>query len=103
MTTKSVGFIGGGRIVRIFVEGWKRANALPAKIVVSDCNADSLAKLKARFPMVETAAGNSAAGASHDIVFLAVHPPVVGRWRQGSRAVSSRGQRWFPWRPSSRL
>jgi pyrroline-5-carboxylate reductase len=83
MTNKTVGFIGGGRIVRIFVEGWKRANALPAKIVVSDCNADSLAKLKARFPMVETAAGNSAAGASQDIVFLAVHPPVMAEVAAG--------------------
>ena len=46
MNNKSVGFIGGGRIVRIFLEGWKRANALPAKIVVSDCSADALAKLK---------------------------------------------------------
>ena len=83
MTSKSVGFIGGGRIVRIFVEGWKRANALPAKIIVSDCNADSLAKLKARFPMVETAQGDSAAGASQDVVFLAVHPPVMAEVAAG--------------------
>ena len=83
MTNKTVGFIGGGRIVRIFLEGWKRANALPAKIVVSDCKAESLAKLKARFPMVETAAGNSAAGASQDIVFLAVHPPVMAEVAAG--------------------
>ena len=33
MTNKTVGFVGGGRIVRIFLEGWTRANALPAKIV----------------------------------------------------------------------
>jgi pyrroline-5-carboxylate reductase len=83
MTGKSVGFIGGGRIVRIFLEGWKRANALPARIVVSDCNAESLAKLKARFPIVEAAPGNSAAGASQDIVFLAVHPPVVAEVAAG--------------------
>jgi pyrroline-5-carboxylate reductase len=87
MTNKTVGFIGGGRITRIFLEGWRRANALPAKIVVSDCNAESLAKLKARFPMVETAAGNSAAGASQDIVFLAVHPPVMAEVAAGLRLV----------------
>jgi pyrroline-5-carboxylate reductase len=86
MNSKSVGFIGGGRIVRIFLEGWKRANALPAKIVVSDCNADSLAKLKARFPMVETAPGDSAAGASQDIVFLAVHPPVMAEVAAGIKS-----------------
>src|SRR5512137_1925028 len=83
MSDKSVGFVGGGRIVRIFLEGWKRANALPAKIVVSDCSADSLAKLKTRFPMVETAAGNSAAGSSQDFVFLAVNPPVMAEVAAG--------------------
>ena len=77
MTTKTLGFIGGGRVTRIFLEGWQRANALPAKIVVSDCNADSLAKLKARFPVIEIALGNSSAAAAQGIVFLAVHPPVM--------------------------
>lgn len=50
MSNKSIGFIGGGRITRIFLEGWSRANGLPGRIVVSDCNADTLAKLKAHFP-----------------------------------------------------
>jgi pyrroline-5-carboxylate reductase len=77
MSNRTVGFIGGGRITRIFLEGWSRANALPGRIVVSDCNADALAKLKVRFPQIETAPGNSAAAASQDIVFLAVHPPVM--------------------------
>lgn len=76
MSNKSVGFIGGGRVTRIFLEGWKRANAMPANIVVSDCNLESLTKLKTQFPSVHTAAGSSAA-ASQDIVFLAVHPPVM--------------------------
>jgi pyrroline-5-carboxylate reductase len=77
MSSTTVGFIGGGRITRIFLEGWSRANALPGKIVVSDCNADTLAKLKVRFPQIETTLGHTAAAASQDIVFLAVHPPVM--------------------------
>jgi pyrroline-5-carboxylate reductase len=77
MINKAIGFVGGGRITRIFLEGWSRANALPGKIVVSDCNADTLAKLKAHFPQIETVPGNTAATASQDIVFLAVHPPVM--------------------------
>ncbi len=76
MSNKTLGFIGGGRITRIFLEGWTRANALPANLVVSDCNADTLARLKARFPGVQMAA-ESRAAASQDIIFLAVHPPVV--------------------------
>ncbi len=77
MTNKSIGFIGGGRVTRIFLEGWQRANAMPGKIVVSDCNAETLAKLPRRFPQIETAPSNSAAAAAQDIVLLAVHPPVM--------------------------
>lgn len=86
MTTRSVGFIGGGRVTRIFLEGWQRANAMPGKIVVSDCNVETLTKLKVRFPMIETAPGNSAAAASQDIVFLAVHPPVMAEVAAGIKA-----------------
>lgn len=67
MSNKRVGFVGGGRITRIFLEGWTRAKALPASIVVSDSNAESLAKLKAWFPAIETAPGNNAAAAAQDI------------------------------------
>lgn len=77
MTAKTIGFIGGGRVTRIIFEGWQRANAMPGKIVVSDCNAETLTKLKSRFPTIETAPGNRVTAASQDIVFLAVHPPVM--------------------------
>jgi pyrroline-5-carboxylate reductase len=76
MNTKQIGFIGGGRITRIFLAGWKRANVLPANVVVSDSNADTLGRLQVRFPAIIAASGNDAA-ASQDVVFLAVHPPVM--------------------------
>lgn len=76
MNNKTIGFVGGGRITRIILEGWRRVNTLPANILVSDCNADTLAKLKTRFPGVKTT-GDSHAAAAQDIVFLAVHPPVM--------------------------
>lgn len=85
MTIKSIGFIGGGRITRIFLEGWKRAGQLPSQVVVSDCNPETLAKLKARFTSVETSA-LSAAAAAQDIVFLAVHPPVMADVAAGIKA-----------------
>jgi pyrroline-5-carboxylate reductase len=75
MQHKTIGFIGGGRITRIFLEGWRRANALPASIVVSDCHGETLGRLKAKFPGIETAPASSAA--AQDIVFVAVHPPVL--------------------------
>jgi pyrroline-5-carboxylate reductase len=76
MNNTSIGFIGGGRITRIFLDGWQRAQKLPARIVVSDCNADALAKIQSRWPDVETTATSTAA-AAQDLVFLAVHPPVM--------------------------
>jgi pyrroline-5-carboxylate reductase len=76
MTDKSIGFIGGGRITRIFLEGWTRAQKLPASITVSDPNAETLTKLKARFPGIRTTPDN-AQGAGGGIVFLAVHPPAM--------------------------
>lgn len=85
MTNKSIGFIGGGRVTRIFLEGWQRAGQLPAKIVVGDCNAETLGKLKARFPSIEAVAP-SAAAAAQDIVFLAVHPPVMAEVLAGIKS-----------------
>jgi len=77
MTPHSIGFIGGGRVTRIFLSGWRHANALPAKIVVSDPNADTLAKLQAEFPSVEISPGDNRKAAVQSVVFLAVHPPVM--------------------------
>jgi pyrroline-5-carboxylate reductase len=76
MTDKTIGFIGGGRITRIFLEGWTRAHTLPASITVSDPNAETLTKLKTRFPAIRTTPENVHAAAG-DVVFLAVHPPVM--------------------------
>ena len=77
MTTKTIGFIGGGRVTRIILEGLDREHKLPAQIVVSDANPAPLAKLKERFPQISTAPGDNAKAANQDIVFLAVHPPAM--------------------------
>jgi len=76
MNNPTIGFLGGGRIARIFLLGWTRANMLPARIVVADPNADTLAKLQTRFPSVEITA-DLAAAAAQDVVFLATHPPTL--------------------------
>lgn len=78
MTTKTVGFIGGGRVTRIILEGLNREQQLPAHIVVSDLNPAPLTKLKERFPQIDTAPGDNFRAASQEIVFLAVHPPAMG-------------------------
>jgi pyrroline-5-carboxylate reductase len=76
MHHKTIGFIGGGRITRIFLEGLTRAQKLPASITVSDPNAESLAKLKTRFPTIAISSDNASA-AARELVFLAVPPPAV--------------------------
>jgi pyrroline-5-carboxylate reductase len=91
MSNKTIGFVGGGRVTRIFLEGWQRANALPVKIVVSDCNAETLAKLKGRFPKIEAAPGDCDTAASQDIVFLAVHPPVMAEVAGGIKSAVKPG------------
>jgi pyrroline-5-carboxylate reductase len=71
----SIGFIGGGRVTKILLQGFKNKNVKFGKIVVSDTNPEVLAKLTAQFPEVESS--DSAIAAIQNIVFIALHPPVV--------------------------
>jgi len=76
MKSKSIGFIGGGRITRIFLQGLSNKKALPKAIHVFEPNAETLGALQADLPLV-TATSTAAEAAAQDIVFIAVHPPVV--------------------------
>lgn len=76
MNSQSIGFIGGGRITRIFLEGWTRAQQVPPNITVSDPNVDVLEALQARCPAILTTTDNALA-ACRDVVFLAVHPALI--------------------------
>lgn len=77
MNGKSIGFVGGGRVTRIILAGWQKAGAVPSPIVVSDTSEAALAAVKAQCPQVRTALHGNADAAGQDIVFLAVHPPVL--------------------------
>jgi len=76
MKTKSLGFIGGGRITRIFLQAFANKNAEFGSVIVYDTNHEVLASLKKQFPLIETVDSGSAA-ARQDIVFIALHPPVI--------------------------
>ena len=71
----SIGFIGAGRIVRIMLGGWQRANALPSNILTFDTNPDAIAALQAAYPGVKAASLAQVAGA--DLVFAALHPQAM--------------------------
>ncbi len=73
--TKSIGFIGGGRVTKILLQGFKNKNVELGKIVVNDINPEVLANLKKQFPEIESS--DPKAAARQDIVFIALHPPVV--------------------------
>jgi pyrroline-5-carboxylate reductase len=74
---KSIGFIGGGRVVRIILGGFDRKRRWPGKVIVSDASADVLNDLKQRFPKIEAAGEDPKKPAAADVVFLALHPPAI--------------------------
>lgn len=69
----TIGFIGGGRITKIFLQGFKNAGLEFESVKVFEPNGETLEKLTAVFPQIEKAE-DLAAAASQQIVFLAVHP-----------------------------
>ena len=77
MINRTIGFVGGGRITGVILDGLTRAGALPAAIIVSDPAAAVLGRLKERHPGVSVTADNALA-AAQEVVFLAVHPPLLG-------------------------
>ncbi|MFW6159961.1 MAG: pyrroline-5-carboxylate reductase family protein [Acidobacteriota bacterium] len=76
MNKKTIGFIGGGRVTRIILEGFKRKDIGFKEIFVSDVSPDALDSLKNKYPDI-TASSNNRQPASCDIVFIALHPPGV--------------------------
>ena len=75
MKTKSLGFIGGGRITKIFLQAFANKQQQFNKVVVFEPNADVLDALKNQFPFIESGDLNQAA--SQSAVFIALHPPMI--------------------------
>jgi pyrroline-5-carboxylate reductase len=87
MTSKSIGFIGGGRVAKIILNGWKRAGTLSNKIIVSDSNAEVLQKLKNDVQQIEIVINNPQAPAACDIVLIGLHPPVISSVMQEIKSI----------------
>ena len=76
MKTKSLGFIGGGRITGVILQAFVNKRAIFESISVFDSNTEVIQALKLKFPFIQIL--NSALEVSEkDIVFLALHPPVI--------------------------
>lgn len=75
MKTKSIGFIGGGRITKILLQAFSNKNVKFNSVVVTDPNNDVTTRLKSKFPFIKVA--DAAVAAAQDIVFISLHPPVI--------------------------
>lgn len=76
METNSLGFIGGGRITRIFLQAFANRQQIFSRVVVFDTNAFVLNALKEQFPDIEIAV-NLQRVAQQSTVFIALHPPMI--------------------------
>ena len=76
METKSLGFIGGGRITKIFLQAFANKKLNHGSVIVYDTNNEVLIALKEQFSAIEVADSASAA-AKQEIVFVALHPPMI--------------------------
>jgi len=76
MKTKTLGFIGGGRITRIILQSFENRQLEFPSIVVCDTKAEVLQDLVQRFPTIKVT-DSPISSADQDIVFVALHPPVI--------------------------
>lgn len=72
----TIGFIGGGRITKVFLQGFTNAGVKFESVNVFEPNAKTLEELISVFPEVKKAKTPEDV-AARQIVFIAVHPPAV--------------------------
>lgn len=76
MKAKSIGFIGGGRITKIFLQAFQNKASEFKSVKVFDPNSEALETLRTFYPNVEPIESVQEV-AAQEIVILAVHPPVM--------------------------
>ena len=76
MKTPTLGFIGGGRITKIFLQAFQNKAVDLDSVLVFEPNTETAAALKKQFPQI-VLAETPVEPAGQDIVVLAVHPPMM--------------------------
>ena len=74
---KTIGFIGGGRVTRIFLQAYQNRGLSLSGVAVYDPNPQVLDKLLNLFPAIQVSSSSMIPAAGSDTVILAVHPPVM--------------------------
>jgi pyrroline-5-carboxylate reductase len=76
MKTTTLGFIGGGRITRIFLQAFANKKIEFKSVVVFDTNTEVLEDLKKLFPKIAVAKTVEKA-AQQSTILIALHPPMI--------------------------
>jgi pyrroline-5-carboxylate reductase len=76
MELESLGFIGGGRITGIVLQALANMQIGLSSVQVCDTNPEVLKALQKKFPKIQTT-GSCELAAKQEIVFIALHPPVI--------------------------
>jgi pyrroline-5-carboxylate reductase len=76
MELSSLGFIGGGRITKIVLKALTNKQIDLPSVQVCDTNPEVLKALQQKFPKIQTT-GSCELTAKQEIVFIALHPPVI--------------------------
>jgi pyrroline-5-carboxylate reductase len=74
---KQIGFIGGGRVTEFLLSRLESNKALPEEVLISDPNVTRREKIGAIVPETILISDSNCKVARADLVFLAVHPPVL--------------------------
>lgn len=77
MKETKIGFIGGGRVTRYMLKGWSLSKNFQANVRVYDTNHSIPGGLENIIPGRVSVADSLDEVAACDIVFLAIHPPVM--------------------------
>lgn len=88
MKTKTIGFIGGGRITKIFLQAFKNKKTVFENVKVFDPNSETLSTLQTLFPEIELVQSAQEA-AKQQVVVLAIHPPAMGETLENIKDVVS--------------
>lgn len=72
----TLGFVGGGRVTKIFLQAFQNKSLEFDAILVYEPNQDVVTALKEQFPEI-TVVNSQIEPARQDLLFLAVHPPVM--------------------------
>jgi len=75
MPHSSIGIVGGGRVARILLGGWRRAGVEVSPVVVCEPDDSAFTALEAAVPGITLSCGDASEAAKQSVVFLAVHPP----------------------------